>query len=304
VGLGIPGEGKLIPGSGQHADVDGVDEQLARGADLQIRQLAAEPALAELQRQARPDPVRRQHGTPGIGRVADAVVLQLPVTDPLAGHEFELQALAAGEGHLAATVINGRVVTGVGGQPHHLARQLGPDRQMNIPHPAAIRGLDGDQGVGLQLALQEGSGGVAESGQLAAAVDEATGARPRGEVDPLLRRTLEVIGRLRQLSGGVEGERPERLPGAISRRHRHRHAGFGLQGPDQQQALAQGGQPGLVVSLGDMGRQDLALGELHLRRQGALQFVYRWLGIEGQGRGSLDGGQQGATRQGGQDQAG
>ncbi|MNS31612.1 hypothetical protein D3C72_636700 [compost metagenome] len=304
MGFGIPGEGKLIPGGGQHAEIYGVDEQLARGTDGEIRELAAEASLIELQTQAWPDPLRRQHHAPGVGRIADAVVLELPVTDPLAPDELELQGLTAGERHLAAAVAHRRVVTGIGTRTHHLAFQGGPLRQIDIPDPSAIGGLHLHQGMLSQAIPQQARRGIIQPGQLGTAADDIGGSRRRGEVDPLFRRTIEVIGRLRQLLGRVEAERPEGLPGAISRRHRHGHAGLGLQRPDQQQALAQGGQPGLAVPFGDMGRQDLALGELNLRRQGSLQIVGRWLGIEGQGGGSLNGSQQGAARQSGHDEAG
>ncbi|MNQ52527.1 hypothetical protein D3C85_665470 [compost metagenome] len=157
VGLGLPGEGKLIAGRGQHADVDGVDEQLARGPNLQIHQFTALRPLTQLQAQARLDPVGWQHGAPGVGRIADAVVLELPVPDPLAIDELELQHLTTGERHLTATVAHRRVVARIGACTYHLALQGGPLRQIDIPDPAAIGGLHlhqcmlppGDRSAGL-----------------------------------------------------------------------------------------------------------------------------------------------------------
>ncbi|MNO64497.1 hypothetical protein D3C76_552250 [compost metagenome] len=208
MGFGIPGEGKLIPGGGQHAEIYGVDEQLARGTDGEIRELAAEASLIELQAQAWPDPLRRQHGAPGVGRIADAVVLELPVTDPLTPDELELQGLTAGERHLAAAVAHRRVVTGIGTRTHHLAFQGGPLRQIDIPDPSAIGGLHLHQGMLPQAIPQQARRGIIQPGQLGTAADDIGGSRRRGEVDPLFRRTIEVIGRLRQLLGRVEAERP------------------------------------------------------------------------------------------------
>ena len=197
MGFGIPGEGKLISGSSQHAKVNGVDEQLARGTDGETRQLAAEASLIEQQAQAWADPVRWQHGAPGVGRIADAIVLELPVTDPLTAHELELQNLTAGEDHLPTTVINGRIVASAGDQPHHLAFQGGPLWQIDIPDPSAIGGLHLHQGMLSQAIPQQSRSGITQTGQLGTAADDIGGPRRRGEVDPLFRRTIEVIGRLR-----------------------------------------------------------------------------------------------------------
>ena len=147
MGLGILGEGKLVARRGQHAEVYGVNEQLTRGPDLQICQLATESPLAELQGQAWPDPVGGQHGAPSVARIADAVVFKLPVPDPLAPDEFELQGLATGERHLAAAVIDGRVITGIGASAHHLALQRSPARQPHLFDPLAVGGLYLHQGM-------------------------------------------------------------------------------------------------------------------------------------------------------------
>ena len=137
------------------------------------------------------------------------------------------------EGHLAATVINGRVEKPALEASH--APSCPPARPRpadEYPHPAAIRGLDGDQAWGCNLLCRK-----APAGSLSLASSLLLSMRPlvpgpgvKSTPPPANPRGNRPSWQL----SGVEGERPERLPGAISRRHRHRHAGFGLQGPDQQ----------------------------------------------------------------------
>ena len=158
--------------------------------------------------------------------------------------------------------------------------------------------------MGLQLAEQEGTARVAQPGQLAAAVDDGTGAGARGEVDPLLRRSFQVVGGLGQAGRRLQREAAEQLAGAVAGLERQRRLVAGLQRAHQQQALAQGGEAGLVVTLPRMSGQDLALGKLDPGQQRALQIVLRPGGVKDQWCGWLNGGQQRAACQGCADQAG
>ena len=86
LGFFIPGKGELVARAGQHADVDGVNEQLPRRPYFEVGQFAAQIPLAQAQGEAGHDPLGRQHGAPGIAGIGDAVVFQLAIADPLAAH--------------------------------------------------------------------------------------------------------------------------------------------------------------------------------------------------------------------------
>ena len=191
--LGILGKGKLVARCGQHADVDGVDQQLPRCPHLEARQLAVELVMTEPQAESRYYPFGGQYPAPGIAGVGDAVIFQLTVTDPLTAHKFELLALTAGEGHLTATESDSRVVAGIGSEAHHLAFQRRIRRQINVAYPAPVCGLDGHKRMDSQLAQQEGAGRITQLCQFAAAVDDACGTGARGEIDPLFGGTLQVV---------------------------------------------------------------------------------------------------------------
>ncbi len=295
MGLLVIGKGKAIPWCGEHADVDGVQQQLAGGADLDVTQFTTEIALTNGEVQSGLDPLGRQLAAPGIRCIGDAVVLQLPLAEPLPIGKLELQGLATGDGHLSLTIKGRRVITGAGADPHHLPLQLRAHGQVDIPNPAAVGGLDLHQRTPGQPLLEEGAALVAQFGQISTAADDGTAAALRDETYSAFGNPREVVDRLGQRRWRRQGQGAKQLAAAVTGLHRYGGHPVGLERFHQQQALAKAGQDGLAIPLFGMGRQDLALGKLHAGSQATRQIALRCRVIEYQGRG---GGRQGASRQG------
>ncbi len=198
MGLLVIGKDKAIPWCGEHADVDGVQQQLAGGADLDITQFTTEIALTNGEGQSGLDPLGRQLAAPGIRCIGDAVVLQLPLAEPLPIGKLELQGLATGDGHLSLAIEGRRVITGAGADPHHLALQLRAHGQVDIPNPAAVGGLDLHQRAPGQPILEEGAALVAQFGQISTAADDGSAAALRDEAHSAFGNPREVVDRLGQ----------------------------------------------------------------------------------------------------------
>ena len=198
MGLLVIGKGKAIPWCGEHADVDGVQQQLAGGADLDVTQFTTEIALTNGEVQSGLDPLGRQLAAPGIRCIGDAVVLQLPLAEPLPIGKLELQGLATGDGHLSLAIEGRRVITGAGADPHHLALQLRAHGQVDIPNPAADGGLDLHQRAPGQPILEKGAALVAQFGQISTAADDGSGAALRDETHSPFWSPREMVDRLWQ----------------------------------------------------------------------------------------------------------
>ncbi len=295
MGLLVIGKGKAIPWCAEHTDVDGVQQQLAGGADLDVTQFTTEIALTNGEVQSGLDPLGRQLAAPGIRCIGDAVVLQLPLAEPLPIGKLELQGLATGDGHLSLAIEGRRVITGAGADPHHLALQLRAHGQVDIPNPATVGGLDLHQRTPGQPILEESAALVAQFGQISTAADDGSGAALRDETHSPFGNPREVVDSLWQRRWRRQGQGAKQLAAAVTGLHRYGGHPVGLERFHQQQALAQTGQDGLAIPLFGMGRQDLALGKLHAGSQATRQIALRCRLIEYQGRG---GGRQGASRQG------
>ena len=91
------------------------------------------------------------------------------------------------------------------------------------------------------------------------------GGQPRaGREISHFRHALQIIRRLRQQPGRVEGERAERLARAVTGEDGHGRRVVGLQRPHQEQGFAPAREVGLVVPFARARRENLALGKLHL----------------------------------------
>ena len=282
VRLGVLGEGEGRAGLGEHPDVDGVQEQLGGGADRHARQLAGDGATAETEGHAGPDPFRGQRGAPGVGGVAQPVVLELALAEPLPRDAFEKDRLAAGDVDLTRSVMDGRAVTGAGLHPHELAVEPLGRRQMDVARPATVTGLDlhrvvPDEPLAQRLALRVGQlldvGGIVQFADVGV-LD--------GEVDAAPGSPLHEVGRGGQHVRRVQVQRAQRPSGGIKHGDRERRRAFRTERPHQQESLAQADQTRLAVVLTRTCGDDLALGEKDLGLEVPLEIVAGSGGIEDQ----------------------
>ena len=305
--LGVLGERERVARRGQEAQVDRVDEQLRRGADLHRGEFPDGGAAPEAQAQARLHPLGGQHRAPGVAGVGQRVVLQFAVAEPAPARAFEGLRLAAADADGPLAVVDRRTVAGARDHAHDLAVESLARGQVDVARPLPVRGPDLDQGGGAQAFTQRGACAVGELADLGRAPDRGDGLVGRREIQALVRHAVEVVGRLRQLARRVHRQgapflavlalgRDQQRPRAIRRDQTH-----------HQEGLARADQVGLAVAFARARRDDLALGEEHLRGQVAFQVVARGRGIKGQagfggrrrgGRGEAGGGEDQARKHG------
>ena len=147
VRLGVFRKSEGVARRGEHADVDGVDEELRGRADFYPGEIAGECALADLEREAGDDGFRREHAAPRVGGVGERVVFEVAVAEPLPADAFELQRLSARHARGAAAVVNRRAVARAGFGADHFAVERLVLREVNVAHPTAVRRFDLDDGV-------------------------------------------------------------------------------------------------------------------------------------------------------------
>ena len=315
VRLRILGESERAARGRQETEVDRVQQQLRRRADVDGGELTLVAAFAEAQAQARTQPFRRQVAAPGVGGVDQAIIVQLTLAEPSTAGAFEEHALTAADADAAGAIVDRRTVAGAGVDPDHLTLEAFGRRQMDVADPASVGGLDTDEPVTTQLLLDGGSVRLRQFRDRGRIGDDADPPGRQGEIDALRRHAVHEVGRLRQLLRRGQGERAEFLAGAVDRgehdrvveRDRRRIHAYRAH---HHERLAQADQARLAVVLTRMRRDDLALREEDLRRERSLEVVLRDGGIEHQGglrgrrSGREPGGKTGGDQAGQQDETG
>ena len=143
--FGVLGESERAPRGREEAQVDRVQQQLRRRADVERGEFAFVAAFTEAQTQAGTEPFRRQVATPGVRGVNQTVVVQLPLTEPAAADALEDQALTAADADGAGAMMDRRTVARPGFDPDHLAVEAFGRRQMDVADPPSVGGLDADE---------------------------------------------------------------------------------------------------------------------------------------------------------------
>ena len=307
VRFGVLGEAERAARGGQETQVDRMQQQLRRRADVERGELAFVAAFTEAQTQAGTQPFRRQVAAPRVGGVGQAIVIQLTLAEPAAADAFEDYALTAADADGTGAVMDRRTVARPGIDPDHLAFEALGRRQMDIADPATVGGLDADDRITPEQFAHDGAARLRQFRHRRSVTDDADLPGRHGEIDTLRRRAVHEVSRLRQLLRRIQGERTELLAGAVGRgehdrvvesdrRRIHAHRTY------HHERLAQADQAWLAVILPRAGRDDLALGEEDLRRERSLEVVLRNRGVEhqgglrrnrsGEGRREMTGGEQ------------
>ena len=294
--FGVFGESERAPRGRQETQVDRMQQQLRRRADVERGEFAFVAAFAEAQPQSGTQPFRRQVAAPGVEGVGKAVVIQLTLAEPATAGALEEHALAAADADAAGAIVDRRTVTRSGFDPDHLTLEARGRRQMDVADPTSVGGLDPDERVATQPLQDGGAVRLRQFRDRGRISDDAGLPGGRSEIDALDRRAVHEIGRLRQLLRRIQGERAEFLAGAIDggehdrvierdRRRIYAHR------THHHERLAQADQARLAIILPRAGRDDLALREEDLRRERSFEVVLGNRGVENQG--GLRGGQSG-----------
>ena len=286
--FGILGETERAPWGRQETQVDRMQQELRRRADVERRQFAFVAAFAEAQTQAGAQPFRRQVAAPDVRGVNQTVVVQLTLAEPAAADALKDQALTAADADAAGAIMDRRTIARPGFDPDHLTIEALGRRQMDVAGPATVSGLDADERVRTQQLTHDGAARLSKFRDRGRIVDDAGLTGGRSEIDAFHRRAVHEVGRLRQLRRRIQGERAELLAGAIDRgehdriveRDRRRIHPYRTH---HHQRLAQTDQARLAIILPRMGRDDLTLGEEDLRRERSFEVVLRERVIEHQG---------------------
>ncbi|MEY3853931.1 MAG: hypothetical protein RI910_2911 [Verrucomicrobiota bacterium] len=266
----------------QEAQVDRVQQQLRRRADVDRRKFTRRLALDETQGETRTDPLSRQVDAPGIARVSQAVVVELTFAEPAARRGLEEHGHAAGDLHLAVAVMDRRAIACAGADADQLAVDGLRGGKIDILHPAAVGRGDLDERVLAQHGAQLGAILVRQLRDGRGIVDQTEGIALGLEIQDAGRSRIDEVSRLRQQSRGRHLGRAENLARAIQHRDRDRRS-VGSQRTHHQERLAQADQARLAVIFTRPRRDDLALSKEHLGFEFPFEVVLRRRGIEHEG---------------------
>ena len=279
----VLGETERAARGRQETQVDRVQQQLRRRADIDRGKLAGRLALDETQGETRTDPFSRQIGAPRVARVTQPVIREFTFAEPAATGGLEDDGLPAGDTHLLVTIMDRRAVAGAGVDADDLAVDGLRRREIDILHPASVSRSHFDEGVlghhGAQLAailLRQ----LRDAGRI---IDQAERRTFRREIQPARRNAFHEVSCLRQERRRIELQRTELLAGTIHRRDRN-GGRVGTQRTNQQKSFTQADETRLAVILARTGRNDLALSEKHLSLKIALKVILRRRGIKDQRR--------------------
>ena len=206
----------------QETQVDRVQQQLRRRADVDRRKLARRLALDETQGETRTDPLSRQVDAPGIARVTQSVVVELTFAEPAARGGLEEHGHAARDLHLAVAVMDRRAIARSGADADQLAVDGLRGGQIDILHPATVGRGDLDERVFAQHGAQLGAILVRQLRDGRGIVDQSEGIALGLEIQDAGRSRFDEVSRLRQQSRRRHLGRAENLARAVQHRDRDR----------------------------------------------------------------------------------